>query len=163
MTALEATLIIAATIGTGLIGGLFFAFSNFVLHALDRLPAAQAIMAMQRINATVLNPLFLGIFFGTAVIAVAAAALSLSSRGDAAVWLSVLGAALYVGGVVVVTMRYNVPLNNRLAAIATSHADPSDDWAAYARPWLQWNHVRTVASLIACASFACLTATGVVI
>ena len=51
-------------VGAGLVGGVFFAFSAFVMKALAELPAAQGIQAMQRINVVVLNPLFLGVFVG---------------------------------------------------------------------------------------------------
>jgi uncharacterized membrane protein len=59
-------LILVCAIGSGLIAGVFFAFSSFVMKALDRIPAAQGIAAMQSINVVVLNPLFLGVFLGAA-------------------------------------------------------------------------------------------------
>ena len=54
--------ILAAALGSGLIGGLFFAFSSFVMKALGRLPPAKGIAAMQEINVVVLNPLFFAAF-----------------------------------------------------------------------------------------------------
>ena len=56
-------------LGAGTIGGVFFGFSTFVMKALAQLSEAQGIAAMQRINVVVLNPLFLGVFVGTAVFA----------------------------------------------------------------------------------------------
>jgi len=61
------SLMFAAAIGSGLIAGVFFAFSSFVMPALRRLPAAQGVAAMQSINIMVLNPMFLGVFLGTAI------------------------------------------------------------------------------------------------
>jgi uncharacterized membrane protein len=55
-----------STLGCGLIGGVFFAFSSFVMNALARLPAAQGIATMQSINVVVINPLFMTAFLGTA-------------------------------------------------------------------------------------------------
>jgi uncharacterized membrane protein len=55
-------LTLAAALGCALLGGLFFAFSNFVMKALMRIPAPSGIAAMQAINVTVLNPLFLGLY-----------------------------------------------------------------------------------------------------
>ena len=55
-------------LGAATVGGVFFAFSTFVMRALAQLPPAQGIAAMQRINVVVLNPLFLGTFMGTAVL-----------------------------------------------------------------------------------------------
>lgn len=60
-----------AALGAGLIAGVFFAFSAFVLKALSRLPVSAGIAAMQSINVVVLNPLFLGVFIGTAVLCAA--------------------------------------------------------------------------------------------
>ena len=60
-------LILLSAIGSGLVGGIFFAFSTFIMKALHRLPPAQGIAAMQSINVVVINPLFLAAFFGTAI------------------------------------------------------------------------------------------------
>lgn len=63
------------------------------------------------------------------------------------------GAALSVLSVVV-TMAFNVPLNNRLDALdpaGLSVADAAREWAAYYGPWTAWNHVRTVAPLVGAA------------
>ncbi|WP_290889540.1 hypothetical protein [Fischerella sp.] len=56
-----------AALGCGLIAGVFFAFSTFVMSALARLQPAQGIAAFQSINITVYNPWFMGTFLGTAV------------------------------------------------------------------------------------------------
>ena len=61
-------LIIVALLGSALIGGIFFAFSNFIMKALAKLPAAEGIAAMQSINVVVLNKWFLGVFTGTALV-----------------------------------------------------------------------------------------------
>ncbi|MEH2408541.1 anthrone oxygenase family protein [Nostoc sp.] len=55
-----------SALGCGLIAGVFFAFSTFVMNALARLQPAQGITAMQSINITVINPLFMAVFLGTA-------------------------------------------------------------------------------------------------
>jgi uncharacterized membrane protein len=58
-------LTLVAALGCGLMAGVFFAFSAFVMKALSRLPPAEGIAAMQCINVAVINPLFLGVFIGT--------------------------------------------------------------------------------------------------
>ena len=70
-------LLLVSALGCGLIGGVFFAFSSFVMGALARLPPAQGIAAMQSINIVVINPVFLLAFMGTAVGCGALAVLSL--------------------------------------------------------------------------------------
>jgi len=61
-----AFLTLGAALGSGLIAGVFFAFSTFVMPALARLAPAQGVAAMQAINVAVLNRWFLGVFVGTA-------------------------------------------------------------------------------------------------
>ena len=68
MNLLTTAAVIAALLGTALIGGVFFAFSSFVMKALARVPSPEGIAAMQSINVTVLNASFLGAFMGTAVV-----------------------------------------------------------------------------------------------
>ncbi len=67
MDQLFIVLVILCALGSGTIGGVFFAFSNFVMPALARIAPAEGIHAMQAINVTVLNRLFLGTFMGTGV------------------------------------------------------------------------------------------------
>ena len=66
MTSITRTLTIATAVGSGLVGGVLFGFSTFVMRALDRLPAADAMAAMQSINREAPNPLFMAALFGTA-------------------------------------------------------------------------------------------------
>ena len=56
------TVTVVAAVGSGLVGGLLFTFSAFLMTVLSRLPPAQGIAAMQSINVAILNPLF-GLLF----------------------------------------------------------------------------------------------------
>lgn len=58
MTFFTTIAIVAALLGAALIGGVFFAFSSFIMKALARLPSAEGVAAMQSINAVVLNRSF---------------------------------------------------------------------------------------------------------
>ena len=68
--------IVIALLGSALLGGIFFAFSSFVMKALARVPSAEGIAAMQSINVVVLNPSFLGAFMGTAAISLLVAVIA---------------------------------------------------------------------------------------
>jgi uncharacterized membrane protein len=147
------TLKLSTALGCGLIAGLFFAFSVAVMKALARLPAAAGIAAMQAINIVILNPLFLAVFFGTAVGCVVVMIAALWQwRAPGAAYL-LLGGALYLIGSILVTMLINVPMNNALAA--ASPADPAsvELWADYLSRWTAWNHVRTISALLAALFF----------
>lgn len=140
--------------GAGAIGGVFFGFSSFVMRSLADLPAEAGIAAMQRINVVVLNPSFLGVFMGTAVVCVAAAGFALMSWTQAgSAWL--LAASLLYGvGCFGATMAFNVPRNERLARLAATSPEARAYWPVYVREWTFWNHVRSVAALAACACAA---------
>lgn len=145
---------LAAGLGCGLVAGVFFAFSTFVMDGLQRLPAAQGIAAMQSINRTAVTALFMTALFGTALLCLGLAVWAAASSGDKrAPW--VIGAgALYLIGTIVVTIARNVPLNDRLAALRPDAADAAQAWSEYVTTWTAWNHVRTVTALAAAALLA---------
>lgn len=141
-------------LGAGLMGGVFFAFSTFIMKALAERPANQGIAAMQRINVTVLNPLFLGVFIGTAILAGICFFTGFFPWGTVrSVWLLMAGLS-YVVGCFGVTMAFNVPRNERLARLDAESPEAAAYWPVYLREWLVWNHVRTAASLVSAASAA---------
>ena len=146
-------LVFAAAIGAGLIAGVFFAFSTFVMRALTRLSVAEGIAAMQSINIVVINPTFLGVFLGTALLsAIVGASSLLRWQAPDGIYLLV-GGVLYVVGTFGVTMMFNVPLNNSLAAVIPSDPEAAKVCDRYIRQWTAWNHVRTVAALSTMGSF----------
>ena len=153
MDQLLLTLTVLAALGSGLIAGVFFAFSVSVMAALGRQPPAAGISAMQAINVVIVNPLFLGAFMGTALIGVvlAIAAVMRWSYPGAAYLLA--GGVLYVAGCFLLTMVCNVPLNNRLAAIRPDSVEGANFWRRYLVEWTNWNHARTAASFAAAACF----------
>jgi uncharacterized membrane protein len=145
---------LASALGAGLIAGVFFAFSSFVLPALAKLPAAQGIAAMQSVNVVVLNRSFLGVFVGTAVLCSILIALSLPSWSLAGSKLRVAGSALYIVGTFCVTMFCNVPLNDALEKLEPQTAAAAQMWLQFVPQWTAWNSVRALAAL---ASAAALT------
>lgn len=149
-------LIVATGIGCAAMGGVFFAFSTFVMQGLHRLPAAQGIAAMQSINIAAVTPMFMTLLFGTAA---ACLTLLVSAviewRGNVSAYL-IGGSLSYLVGAIVVTIAVNVPLNNALAKADPSSGDAPLMWTKYVRTWTAWNHVRTIAALV--ASALCLSA-----
>lgn len=145
-------LTLVSVLGCGLVAGIFFAFSAFVMKALGRLLPSQGISAMQSINVVVINPWFLMAFFGTAAACCILAVVSVLSWHRPGAGYLLLGSVLYLFGTILVTMAFNVPRNNTLAAVDPVSADGSRLWAVYVRSWTAWNHVRTAAALAAAAS-----------
>lgn len=134
-------LTVATIVGSGLVTGLLFAFSLVVMRALRELPAATGMAVMQRINVLIVNPLFLLLFLGTALLSVALLIVVLRGAPAAGGGWLLAGAACYLLGPLGVTVCFNVPLNNRLAARTATEA--AEAWPAFVRPWLAWNHVRS--------------------
>ena len=150
MTLLSILTLVAA-LGSGLVAGLFFAFSAFIMAALAARPPAEGMAAMVSINRVILESLFMPVFFGTALLGLGLAGFALVRWTSASPWL--LGGALaYLLGSIAVTMIWNVPLNNEI-----DRADPGADdgklWARYLDRWTKWNHVRSLASLAASGLF----------
>jgi len=144
---------VSTTLGAALVGGIFFAFSTFVMTALGRLHREQGIAAMQSINVAVLNPWFLVVFFGTALGSIALALLGVLDWGAPGSAYLVSGSLLYLIGCILVTIVFNVPLNHGLAAVEPGSTEGAETWTRYLSTWTKWNHLRTVASLAAAASF----------
>jgi uncharacterized membrane protein len=142
-----------SALGSGLIAGLFFTFSAFGMTALARLPSAQGIVTMQSINVTILNPLFGFVFSGTALACVVLGIASLFKWGEVGAMYLLTGSLLYLVGSLLVTIVFNVPLNDALAAVDPNSAEGSNLWTRYISSWTAWNHIRTVATVAALASF----------
>lgn len=152
MNHLTTALCIAALLGSAVIGGVFFAFSSFIMKSLSRLPSPEGIAAMQSINVVVLNRSFLGAFMGTAAITALLIVLWLGQWGMAASPLCLAGAVLYLVGTFVVTIAGNVPLNNRLAAAAPDQNAVSL-WEHYLKRWTQLNTLRSAAAIASALAF----------
>jgi uncharacterized membrane protein len=149
MVAASGWAMLAAAIGCGLVAGIFYAFSTFIMRALGKIPPAQGIRAMQSINLVIINPWFLGLFFGTALLCLGLAVLAGTHLGPGWAGPVLAGSLLYLVGTIGVTMALNVPLNNRLAVADAESAEGRALWAHYLRVWTFWNTVRTLAALAA--------------
>ncbi|MBT2218520.1 DUF1772 domain-containing protein [Virgibacillus dakarensis] len=146
-------LIFCAALGSGLIAGLFFAFSSFVMNALYRLPPEQGISAMQSINSAVLNRLFLTVFMGTSLVCMVLVFISLFNWKDPNAIYILAGSLLYLLGSLLVTAVCNVPLNDVLAKVMATDAESVGLWKDYHLKWTVWNHVRTMGSFAALTIF----------
>jgi uncharacterized membrane protein len=142
-----------AALGCGLAAGVFFAFSTFVMPALARLQPIQGIAAMQSINITAINPLFMTALFGTAAICLFLSVASLLKWHQFSSNYLLMGSLLYLIGTILVTIVFNVPLNDGLAKVDPNSAEGAKLWASYLANWTAWNHVRTVAALAAAGAF----------
>jgi uncharacterized membrane protein len=133
-------------IGCGLLAGVYFAFSAFIMTALGRIDQAQGISAMNSINATIVRSLFMVFFFGTTLASLVLAVAGFVRRGEPGATAMLAGGLIYVAGMFLCTVLFNVPLNNALAAGAPI-------WDRYLKDWTFWNHVRSISSTAAVALY----------
>jgi uncharacterized membrane protein len=147
-------LTLVAVVGAGLVGGVFFAFSNFVMKALGRLRPSEGAAAMQSINITVITPTFMTALFGMGLLSLVLVVWGLVDLDEPyAGWLITAG-VIYVIGEIVTTGAYHVPRNNALARVDPESEEGARVWQTYLVEWTRMNHVRTAAGLAAAALFA---------
>jgi uncharacterized membrane protein len=139
----------ATALGCGLSAGVFFAFSSFVMPALDRLAPAQSIRAMNSINKLAVTPVFMTALFGTALGCAVLGVWAVTSWGERPAAFALAGCALFLVGAIVVTIAANVPLNDALMKVDPEATDAATRWSAYLSDWTPWNHVRAVTAIAA--------------
>ncbi|MFB3046143.1 MAG: DUF1772 domain-containing protein [Acidiferrobacterales bacterium] len=145
--------VLVSALGCGLMAGFFFAFSVLVMKALGAIQPAHGISAMQSINVAVINPWFLTPFLGMVVLSVLLSIAAVLRWHEPGAGYVVAGGLFYFLGTFLVTMLFNVPRNNALAAVAATSTEGAALWADYLIAWTKWNHVRTIAALAGAASF----------
>lgn len=143
---------IVGAVLTGVVGGLLFTFSNFVMQALNKMPDGQGMRAMQLINQQIMNPIFGVIFFGSALVSLAGGIYAGVDWQGTRSFLVVAASLLYFLCTIVMTAAGNVPLNNKLDPLDAEQ--DSSYWQEYHAKWMPRNHVRTVSCFLASALFA---------
>lgn len=116
--------------------GLYFIFSNTIMTVLAGNSSGASIMI--EINRQILNPIFLALFVLSGI----------SGLYFFFVYsgFQALGGLLFFAGTTLVTMLFNVPLNNGLRD--SPKANFQSVWQVYLNRWVLWNHVRTISAVL---------------
>ncbi len=133
---------------SAIIGGVFSAFSEFIMSGLLRAAPASGIESMQHINKTVLKTQFVAGIISIAVFSVLFAIYSLTTFNGAARWTLLLAPMVYVPSVFLMTLFGNVPMNNKLERLDHTSMEAAAYWIRYGRVWTQLNHVRSLGSIL---------------
>ena len=135
-------------------GGMMYVFSTFVMRGLDRTGPVQAITAMRGINAEAnSNPAFLLAYFGATILALVVGVIAVVQLRQPGSWWVLIGAVFAILAAII-TMAFNVPLNNHLDAVnpvGLSAADAAREWHDYFTTWTAWNQVRSASGIIGAA------------
>jgi uncharacterized membrane protein len=143
-----------AALASAAAGGMMYSFSTFVMRGLDRTGPVDAITAMRGINAEAnANPTFLLGYFGATILALVVGVIAAVQLNQPGSWWLLVGAIFGILGAVI-TMVFNVPLNNHLDTLnpeGLSVGDAAREWQAYFSTWTAWNHARTVTGFVGAA------------
>ncbi len=145
--------VVTTAIACGLMAGVYFAFSGFVMTSLAALPRPQGIAAMQSINKVIVSSSFMPLFFGSTIASLALAVWGAARWGEAGSLPLLVGGLVYVVGMFVCTAVFNVPLNESLDAVDPGGVPAVESWSRYLRDWTRWNHLRTACSVLASGLF----------
>ncbi|MBF4997674.1 DUF1772 domain-containing protein [Nocardia sp. BSTN01] len=135
--------LIGATVTTGLLAGVFYAYASSVMPALRQLDDRTFVDVMNRINTVIVNPVFMLSFLGSVAFTGLAAVLYWRTDQRTVLWWVLLALALNVISFLI-TSGGNVPLNNQLAD--TSSGDFTTLRHQFEGPWITLNILRALAN-----------------
>ena len=146
MTLTFRSITVITALFAGVSAGILLAFSTVVMPAMGRLPADQAVSAMNAINvAAPRSPWFMVSLFGSALGAIVVVVLTLAHGiGSGRGWL-LAGAGCAVA-TVIITVGFHVPRNDALLAMDPTAA--AAIWPGWATAWTAMNTVRAATGLL---------------
>lgn len=138
---------VAAVVLAGLSAGFFFAYEASVIRGLAEVDDLTYVHTFQAINATIKNPMFGTVFFGSFPALVLAAVLHRRQAWSPKRLLLTVAPVLYAIGMVI-TFRGNVVLNNELAVVEpTSVEVAAEARDAFEDDWNRLDGYRSIAFL----------------
>jgi len=140
-------------LSSALVGGVFQAFSDFVMRGLIAASPKSGAQSMQMLNRTVFRSVFLVMLIGLAPVSFVVAVYAYFALDALVAYWLVAAAAIYIITVFMVTVVGNVPMNNRLDALELDSAEAMAFWQHYSVRWTQWNHIRTLGAILAAICF----------
>lgn len=147
MDALGLAFLVAATITSGLLAGVFVFYAHTVMPALQRADDSTFVTAFALLDRAIVNPWFMATgFLGAPALTAVAAALWVA---ESPFWWIVAALVLHIV-MIVETARVHLPRNDALKA-AEAAAEP----AGAARSafdearWVRWNLLRVLTSTVA--------------
>lgn len=144
-------MIVLLIVISGLMAGLYFAFSVVIMKSLAELPALDGAKAMNKINDVILNTVFMPLFFGSTLWFAGLIVWSFADWQEGRSMIEVSAAVIYIIGMFLVTAFGNVPLNNKLQQSEENEQILILAWEEYLHKWTRLNHLRTLSCIASCA------------
>ncbi len=145
-------ILILAGVTTGMMAGLFFAWSFSVMLGLAKLSDREFVAAMQSMNREIQNPVFFFFFFGAMIFLPLATGFHYQSNLSPTFWFLLIATVVYLIGVMGVTFLGNIPLNTALDFFQLNNSsvqEISQQRIQFENPWVRLNLIRTLSSFIA--------------
>lgn len=136
-----------------MVGGVLQSFSDFVMKGLLQAAPAGGMESMQQLNRTVFRSIFIVMLIGLVPTTIGFGIYAGVALSGSPQTLIITSAVLYFLLVFVVTVAFNVPMNEQLDGLAHTGSEGHAYWSVYGRVWTRWNHVRILGGT---ASAACL-------
>ena len=133
---------------SAIVGGVFSAFSEFIMSALLKTETSGAIEAMQHINRDVIRTQFVAGILSITGFSVLFTLYSVAVFEGAALITLTIASLVYVSSVFLMTMLGNVPMNNRLESLDHTSAEAKSYWLKYGETWTRLNHFRSIGSIL---------------
>jgi uncharacterized membrane protein len=148
MNGLRVASLIAATMTTGLVAGVYAIYANAFMPGLAKTDDKTFVSAFQAIDRAIINPVFLGLGFVGALFFTLLAGL-LQLKEDALPWIAVAFALYLI--TMIITIAVNVPLNDALKAAGDPETvDVAAVRAAFDESrWRAFNLIRVVLNILA--------------
>ena len=152
---LKFTALVLATLFTGMSAGLCFTWTNAITPGLGRLNDIGYLQAFQQMNRTILNPMFLVVFFGPFLINLLNLYL-FKGNSSTFMWLLISATAIYFFGIVLVTIFGNVPLNEMLDKTDLSNTSVDQLKSLRDNFEVKWNRLHLIRTITSILSFLLL-------
>jgi len=150
--------ITALVVLTGLSAGLCFTWSNAITPGIGRMDDSDYLSAFQHMNRTIINPLFIIIFFGPFFLSLINL-YAFRNASNSLIWLLILATAFYFLGVVLVTIFGNVPLNEMLDKTNLTSASIEELRSLRETFEVKWNRLHLIRTITSSLSFVLLIIT----
>jgi uncharacterized membrane protein len=148
--------LLITTLSSGLIAGLFYAWSVSVTAGLGKIGDENYLKAFQSMNRAILRPAFFIFFFGLVILLPMLCYLYYKFPVSSGFWYILSATILYLVGIMAVTIFGNVPLNNTLEVL-NIESMTVEQMASYRLGFEnKWNNLNTIRTICSSLSFILL-------
>ena len=146
--------LVLSILSSSLVAGLVFGFAAVVMPGINKLSDRDFLLAFKHMDEVIQNnqPVFMLVWTGSIVLVTGTLILGTLILSGGQIYLLWVASALYLLGVQLPTVRFNIPLNNTLQdldIIGLSESELAKSRREFEMPWNRWNIFRTLNAIAA--------------